>query len=79
MATDVLQKEIVGLREDDINLLIEYARYLKFRPKNDTPETDNKPAKKRKIGFMAESFVSIAPDFDETPDCLIWNNDRTKR
>ena len=69
MASDVLQREIVGLSEADINLLIEYARYLKYRvsiPANNVSGT----ASKRKIGFLAEAFVSISPDFDETPDCM---------
>ena len=69
MASDVLQKEIVGLSEADINLLVEYARYLKYRvsiPANSVSGS----ASKRKIGFLAEAFVSISPDFDETPDCM---------
>lgn len=69
MASDVLQKEIIGLREDDINLLIEYARFLKHRvtSRSIVPNTTKN---KRQIGFMSNAFVSIAPDFDETPDCL---------
>ncbi len=55
---------LVGLSAADINLLIEYARYLKYRvsiPANNVSGT----ASKRKIGFLAEAFVSISPDFDE--------------
>ncbi len=69
MASDVLQKEIVGMSEADINLLIEYARYLKYRvsiPANNVSASTSK----RKIGFLADAFVSISPDFDETPDCM---------
>ena len=69
MASDILQKEIMGLSEADINLLIEYARYLKYRVSIPT-NNDFGASSKRKIGFLAEAFVSISPDFDETPDCM---------
>ena len=67
MESDILQKEIVGLSEEDINLLIEYARYLKYRVSLPVTNASASTAK-RKIGFLSEAFVSISPDFDETPD-----------
>ena len=70
MPTDILQKEIIGLGEDDLNLLISFARFLRYKTDNVSLQ-ENKPAKKRKIGFLADAFVSISPDFDETPDCML--------
>lgn len=26
--------------------------------------------RKRKIGFISDAFVSIAPDFEDTPECM---------
>ncbi len=69
MASDILQKEIIGLREDDINLLISIARFLKSRTEQ-AVSTDKSAVKKRHIGFLSDAFVSIADDFDETPDCM---------
>ena len=69
MANEILQKEIVGLSESDINLLVEYARFLKIRPSLKY-KSENKGKPIRKIGLMSSAFVSIAPDFDETPDCM---------
>ena len=70
MSTELLQKEMVGLCEDDINLLISFARFLRYRTKDTESQRKTMP-KKRKIGFLADAFVSIAPDFDETPDCMM--------
>lgn len=70
MPTELLQKEIVGLGDEDINLLISFARFLRYR--TDKPESQEAILPiKRRIGFLSEVFVSIAPDFDETPDCLM--------
>ncbi|MBP5607422.1 MAG: hypothetical protein J6X66_04030 [Lachnospiraceae bacterium] len=73
MAIDVLEKEIMGLSEADMKLLIEFVHYLKFRI-NDTSSqegsSDDGIGTKRKIGFLSDAFVSISSDFDETPDCM---------
>lgn len=71
MAYDALYKEIVGLSDDKLNLLIEFARFLKqgdlkkvcLKSTTEEPIHDNV----RKVGVMADKFVYISPDFD---DCL---------
>ena len=70
MPTDLLQKEIVGLGDEDINFLISIARFLHYRTDKTESQEEIRPIKRR-IGFLSEVFVSIAPDFDETPDCLM--------
>lgn len=73
MAIDVLEKEIMGLSEADLKLLIEFVRYLKFRINGSSVQegvSDECIGTKRNIGFLSDAFVSISPDFDETPDCM---------
>ena len=71
MASDILQKEVAGLSEADIGLLIDFARYLKYRMNNTTSKSRaENERKKRKIGFISDAFVSIASDFDDTPECM---------
>ena len=73
MASDILQKEIAGLSEADIGLLVDFARYLKYRMNNISSQSKAIAASepmKRKIGFISDAFVSIASDFDDTPECM---------
>ena len=71
MASDILQKEVAGLSEADIGLLIDFARYLKYRMNNTAPKSRAASGpKKRKIGFISDAFVSISSDFDDTPECM---------
>ena len=71
MASDILQKEVAGLSEADIGLLIDFARYLKYRMNNTASKSRvESERKKRKIGFISDAFVSIASDFDDTPECM---------
>lgn len=71
MAYETLKKEVIGLPDDKLDLLIDFARFLKqefsgMRESGIKSDGIDK-AREREIGFMAEDFVSIAPDFD---DCI---------
>lgn len=73
MATEALQKEIAGLPESDINILLEFAHFLRSRFENSQMVEDvdnNVTYPKRKLGFLADTFISISPDFDDLPECL---------
>ena len=60
MAYDLLKEEVIGLPDDKVMILVEFARFLK-----QSMNESKKPQKvKRKIGMMKEKFLSISPDFD---------------
>ena len=59
MLIDTLQKELIGLGEDDLNLLISFARFLRYKTET-TASSSEIPVKRRKIGFLSEAFISIA-------------------
>ena len=72
MAYELLRKEVIGLSDDGMAQLIAFARFLK-QEMSHINKTDSltsviniqkEPSKNRKIGFMADEFISIAPDFD---------------
>lgn len=72
MAYELLRQEVIGLSDDGMIQLIAFARFLK-QEMSHTNKTDsitaviniqNEQSKNREIGFMADEFVSIAPDFD---------------
>ena len=64
MAYETLKEEIASLSEDKILLLLDFARFLKQEDLHSGETQTNMVHKKRKIGFMAEDFISISPDFD---------------
>lgn len=77
MAYDVLKKEVIGLSDDKLEQLIDFARFLKQSMSESIKRTDSKVENdvhvltqiessnvKREIGFMSNDFVSISPDFD---------------
>ena len=70
MASEALQREIIGMRESDIDLLVEFARFLKYRQRDPAPQKAEVKTKKRQAGFLSDVFISMAPDFDETPECM---------
>ncbi|MBO4904957.1 MAG: DUF2281 domain-containing protein [Lachnospiraceae bacterium] len=73
MTSDILQKEVADMSEADINLLIDFARYLKYRVRNSSSQVAKEVAdgsKKRRVGFLSDAFVSIAPDFDDALECM---------
>ena len=66
MSYESLKEAVVGLPDDKLVQLIEYAQFLKQSVGQKKAKSD-KLVYKRKIGMMKEGFISIAPDFD---DCL---------
>ena len=77
MTYDTLYKEVIGLPDDKLNLLIDFARFLKQDVNNSenafskSTITDNSFSnKERAIGLLADDFIFIAPDFDECIDGL---------
>ena len=65
MATETLQRELIGLKDDDIDQLLEFIQFLKYRHMKEKP---SERPHKRKMGVLADDFIFISPDFDETPD-----------
>ena len=68
---DDLKEEIVGLPDEKMEELLEFARFLKAglfsnHSSHEKTNVDKNTQQEsiRKIGFMADGFVSIASDFD---------------
>ena len=62
MAMDILEKEIDGLSESDMKMLMEFVHYLKFRVNASSMAVElpnNDHGTERKIGFLSDAFVSI--------------------
>ncbi len=66
MIYDSLREAVIGLPDDKILQLIEYAKFLK---QNIGKKVESGAKKKiiREIGCMKEGFISISSDFD---DCI---------
>ena len=58
MAYDTLVREARDLPEDMIEQVIDFMRFLKYT------------SKKEQTNPLADEFISIAEDFDETPECF---------
>ena len=61
MLYEVLEQEAIGLPEDKMHQLIDFARFLKSEVRL-TASTRNKS--KRTFGSMKDDITYIAPDFD---------------
>lgn len=72
MAYDTLIKEAKDLPEDMIEQAIEFIRFLKYTSENKQTEhfTDHGHTFHRSVNPLANEFISIADDFDETPECF---------
>ncbi len=72
MAYDTLVREAKDLPEDMIEKVIEFMRFLKYAPKKEQTEhsISNSIAFHRSVNPLADEFISIAEDFDETPECF---------
>lgn len=72
MAYDTLIKEAKDLPEDMIEQVIEFMRFLKYTSKKE--QTDHSISDgitfRRSVNPLADDFISIAEDFDETPECF---------
>lgn len=72
MAYDTLVREAKELPEDMIEQVIEFMRFLKYASKKEQTKhsTSDDIAFHRSVNPLADEFVSIAEDFDETPECF---------
>ena len=68
MPYELLKNELLGLSDDKIMVLVEFARFLKqsvaSAPELGKPNKMTSTTAKRQLGSMASDFISIAPDFD---------------
>ncbi len=72
MAYDTLVKEAKDLPEDMIEQVIEFMRFLKYASKKEQAKHSmrNDITFHRSVNPLADEFISIAEDFDETPECF---------
>lgn len=72
MAYDTLVREAKDLPEDMIVQIINFMRFLKYASKKEQTEhsISNDVTFRRSVNPLADEFISIAEDFDETPECF---------
>lgn len=75
MPIEMLEKELAGLPDDKIMVLVEFARFLKQSAigtvgQKTVQQNKSASSPKRQLGSMAKDFISIAPDFDTCLDGL---------
>lgn len=68
MAYDILLKEAKDLPEDMIEQAIEFVRFLKYASMQ--KQMEHTTTFQRSVNPLADEFVSIADDFDKTPECF---------
>ncbi len=72
MAYDTLVREAKDLPEDMIEQVIEFMRFLKYASKKEQTKhpINNGITFHRSVNPLADEFISMADDFDETPECF---------
>ena len=72
MAYDTLVREAKDLPEDMIVQIINFMRFLKYASKKEQTEhsISNDITFRRTVNPLADEFISIAEDFDKTPECF---------
>ena len=72
MAYDTLVREEKELPEDMIVQIINFMRFLKYASKKEQtkPSISNDVVFRRSVNPLADEFISIAEDFDKTPECF---------
>ncbi len=72
MAYDTLVREAKDLPEDMIEQVIEFMRFLKYASKKEPVKhtVSSGITFHRSVNPLADEFISIAEDFDETPECF---------
>lgn len=72
MIYDTLVQEAKELPEDMIEQVIDFMRYLKYASANEQakPSMGNDASFRRSVNPLADDFIAIAEDFDETPECF---------
>lgn len=72
MAYDTLVREARDLPEDLIEQVIEFMRFLKYASKQQQTGRSASGSNifRRLVNPLADEFIAIAEDFDETPECF---------
>lgn len=72
MAYNTLVREAKDLPEDMIEQAVEFIRFLKYasEKKQTGRFTGNGITFQRSVNPLADDFIAIADDFDETPECF---------
>lgn len=72
MAYDTLVKEAKDLPEDMIEQIIDFMRFLKqvSRKEQVNHSISHDTVFQRSVNPLADEFISMAEDFDETPECF---------
>ena len=72
MAYDTLVREAKDLPEDMMVQIINFMRFLKYASKKEQTEhsISNDVTFRRSVNPLADEFISIAEDFDKTPECF---------
>ena len=72
MAYDTLVREARDLPEDMIEQVIDFMRFLKYASKKEQTKhsISNNITLRRTVNPLADEFISMAEDFDETPECF---------
>lgn len=72
MIYDTLVQEAKDLPEDMIEQVIDFMRYLKYASANEQAKRSmgNDASFRRSVNPLADDFIAIAEDFDETPECF---------
>ena len=65
MPLEALVRESTGLPEQYVQMAVSYIQFLQYQYSTTAEEV---PVSRRKLGMMADRFVSISDDFDETPE-----------
>ena len=70
MAYDTLVREAKDLPEDMIEQVIDFMRFLKYASKKEQTKhsISNNITLRRTVNPLADEFISMAEDFDETPE-----------
>jgi len=72
MAYDTLVREAKDLPEDMIEQVIDFMRFLKYASKKEQTKhsISNNITLRRTVNPLADEFISMAEDFDKTPECF---------
>ena len=72
MAYDTLVREAKDLPEDMIEQVLDFMRFLKYASKKEQTKhsVSNNITFCRTVNPLADELISMAEDFDETPECF---------
>ncbi len=72
MAYDTLVREAKDLPEEMIEQAIQYIRFLKYTSEKKRADNASNGDRiiQRSVDPLADEFISMADDFDRTPECF---------